>query len=188
MWKRVRDFLSLIADFLQVAGFLGWTPAALVGVIAVAGGWVTRVDIFWVIVATPVAVLATLAITQSFSPRLGTLPLSDGARVAYEQLRDPLWAEAAERMRVNGTPEGILDYLATTLTAEIDVYGRYPPSTKREKLDRRVVRSGSIEGGATYIELRDRHNTRIVDLIVRKADLRRAIKHMKDSTSEFSPE
>jgi hypothetical protein len=107
-------------------------------------------------------------------------------QLAPQQLRGTLWAEAAERLRVDGTPEGILDYLATGLTLEIPVFGRYPPSTKLERIEPRAVKAGSIEGGATFLELRDQHRTRIVDLTVRKADLRKAIKHMRESTSALS--
>jgi hypothetical protein len=103
MWKRLRDWLSLIADFLQLAGFLGWTPAAVVSLLAFVVGWITHVQTFWVIVATPVAFAASLALTHYFVPRLGTVTLKEGARIAYEQLRGTLWAEAAERLRVDGT-------------------------------------------------------------------------------------
>lgn len=153
---------------------------------AVIIGWMSDIPIFWVVIATPVAFAATLVLTQQLVPRIGMVSLAKGARIAYEQLRGTLWAEAASRLRVDGTPEGILDYLGTGLTAEIPVFGKYPPSTKLERIETRAVKTGTIEGGATYLELNDQHRTRIVDLTVRKSDLRKAIKHMRESTSAFS--
>ena len=186
MWKRLRDWLSVVADFLQVAGYFGWTPAAVVSLLAIIFGWLGQVAIFWIVIAPPIAFAATLVLTQRFAPRIGMISLSEGARVAYEQLRGTLWAEASERLRVNGTPEGILDYLATRLIAEIPVFGKYPPSTKLEKIEPRVLKSGSVEGGATFLELSDQHRTRIIELTVRRSELRNAIKHMRESTSAFS--
>ena len=115
MWKKVQHFLSLAADLLQIGGFFGLTPAALVTLACAIVGWVSEIPAFYLFVGIIGVFAASLYLTQELVVRIGAVPLSEGARIAYEQLRGTLWGEAAERLRVNSSPEGILDYMATEI-------------------------------------------------------------------------
>lgn len=186
MWKRAQHYLSVMADFLQIGGFLGLTLAILSTLLTSILGWMAQVPVFYFLVASVVVFAGVLYLARQLILRIGTISLAEGARIAYEQLRGTLWATAAERLRVDSTPEGILNYLATGLTIEIPVFGKYPPSTRLERIKTSDLKSGSIEGGATVLQLTDHHHTQITDLTVRKKDIRKAICHMKVSPKAFS--
>jgi hypothetical protein len=186
MWKRVQHILSLTADLLQIGGFFGLTPAAFVTLVCAIAGWASNIPVFYLVTGSILVFAASLYLTRELIVRIGAISLAEGARIAYEQLRGTLWASAAEKLRVNSTPEGILDYLGTGITLEIPVFGKYPPSTKFERVKLHELKSGSIEEGASVLQLRDQHRSQITDLTIRKADLRKAIHHMKESTKEYS--
>jgi hypothetical protein len=110
MWKKIQHFISLTADLLQIGGFFGLTSAVFVTLICAAAGWMSSIPSFYLIVGSIVVFAATLYLTRELIVRIGAISLAEGARIAYEQLRGTLWASAAERLRVDSTPEGILDY------------------------------------------------------------------------------
>ena len=89
-------------------------------------------------------------------------------------------------MRVDKTPEGILDYMATGLAPHVTVFGVYPPSTKQELVPAQEVKRGSFEKGATILKLRNKQESVVTNLRVRRRDLRKAIKHMRESTAAFA--
>jgi hypothetical protein len=182
MWKRIQNWLSIVADLLQISGFLGLTPATILSVVAVVAGW-GSVSIFWIVIATPVVFATTLFLTLQIAPRIGTLSLREGARRAYEELRGTLWATAAERLAVDKTPDGILDYLGTGISAEIPIFGKYPPSTRLERIKDFDLKAGSIARGATVLQLRDARRTEVVDLTIRKSDFRKAVKLMGEEAT-----
>jgi hypothetical protein len=186
MVKRPLTLLSLVSDLLQVGGFLGLTPAILLTAITAVVGWVSNVPAFYLVVGSLLAFSIAVFISRSFMIRVGTVPLASAAQQAYEQLRGTLWGAAAERMRVDATPEGILDYLATGLSLHTPIYGRYLPSQILEKIPNTDLRSGRLEQGATVLRLDDGRQLRVEGLVVRKRDLRAAIQHMRASTAEFS--
>lgn len=181
MLKRVQHVLSLTADFLQIGGFLGLTPAALIILLLAVGGWASNIPVVYLVVGSIVFFAVLHYLMRQLIVRIGTISLAEGARIAYEELRGTLWGSAAEKLSVNSTPEGILDYLGTGITLEIPVFGKYPPSTKLERVKRYELESGSIEGGASVLQLRDQRCSQITNLTIRKADLRKAIRHMQES-------
>ncbi len=184
MWKQIQHFISLTADLLQIGGFFGLTPAAIITLVCAVAGWGSSIPVFYLSVGSILVFAASLYLTQELIVRIGAISLAEGARVAYEQLRGTLWASAAERLRVDSTPEGILDYIATGITLEIPVFGKYPPSTKLERVKDRELKSGSIEGGASILQLRDQHHSLITELTIRKSDLRKVIRQMKKEGQE----
>jgi hypothetical protein len=186
MSKSIKDHLSLLADLLQVVSFIGLTPAICLALVSMVFGYLAQIPVFYLVVGTAIVFVSVVYLSSAFILRVGTISLADAARIAYEQLRGTLWADAAERMRANSTPEGILDYLATGLSLHIAVYGTYGPSSKSEKIPETDLRSGSIEQGATTLQLRDNRNIFVKALTVRKRELRVAIRHMKESTVEFN--
>ena len=181
MWKRIQHFLSLMAALLRIGGFFGLTPAILVTFVCAAFGWLSNIPTFYLIVCALVVFALMLYITRALIIRIGAISLGEGARRAYEELRGTLWGNAAERLRVNSSPNGILDYIATGITLDIPVFGKFSPSTKLERIPSRMLKSGSIEDGGKVLQLRDQHQSQIIDLTVNKRDLQKAIRHMKES-------
>jgi len=186
MWNRAKNWLSLVADFLQLVGFFGVSPATVVALAAAAAAWFGNIRPFYAIVGTVCVFGAALYLLRSLSLRIGSIGMSDAARSAYEELRGTLWAEAAHRLGVDATPDGILDYLATGLSTYIPVYGKYPPSTRLEKIPEAEVKRGNFAHGATVLELRDGRGRAVTELKVRRRDLWAAVKRMKDSTQQFN--
>jgi uncharacterized membrane protein len=109
MWKEAQHFLSLVADLLQIGGFFGFTPAALVTLACAIVGWASDSPAFYLFVGIVGVFAASLYLTQELVVRIGSVPLSEAARIAYEQLRGTLWGAAAERLRVDSSPEGSVE-------------------------------------------------------------------------------
>lgn len=178
MLKKIQNAISLTADLLQIGGFLGLTPAVILTLVATVAG-VGQVPFSYLFGGAIVVFAASVYLTRALIVRVGTISLADGSRIAYEKLRGTLWADAAERLRVDSTPEGILNYMATGISLEIPVFGKYPPSTMLERVKDLDLNSGSIQEGGRVFLLRDQHQSRIIDLVVRKSDLRKVIRQMK---------
>ena len=103
---------------------------------------------------------------QKFS--IGKVALSDAARISYEEARahDSIWAHAAERLGVDNSPDGILDYMAGYFAQDGQLYGMRKPSTRVEAIDRRQAMHGTFREGAKYLYLRDQSGTEFSDLRV----------------------
>lgn len=173
LWTAV---LFLIGTALQVGGFqskwLAYTCFILGGglllfslilSLSVPGGFLPKLDAWW-------------------SLRLGgTLALRDAARIAYEAARkkNTLWAEAAERLGVDNSPDGILDYVATYFGMHVPIIGRRPPSTVDETIDMRQFGKGTFEGGASRLEMHDGH-TVFTDLRVSANDVKCVVKKFSE--------
>jgi len=181
MWKSIQHFLSLTADLLQIGGFFGLTPAALFTIACAIVGWISDIPLFYLAAGTAVVFAASVYLTRELIVRIGAVSLNEGARIAYEQLRGTLWGAAAERLRVDPSPDGILDYMATGIANEVPIFGKFPPSTKLERISARLLSSGSIKGGARVLQSRHRKEPDFTDLTIRKSHLLKAIRQMKES-------
>jgi len=173
MWTAV---LFLIGTALQVGGFQstwlaymcfalsgGLLLFSLIHSLRVPGGFLPKWDAWW-------------------SLRLGgKLALPDAARIAYEAARKnkTLWAEAAERLGVDNTPAGILDYVATYFGMHVPIIGKRPPSTVDEMIDMKQAGKGTFEGGATRLEMNDGH-TVFTDLRVCAKDVKLVVKKLSE--------
>lgn len=111
--------------------------------------------------------------------------LAVAARIAYEEARahDTIWAHAAERLAVDKTPDGILDYVAGYIAGQAQLYGRRPPSTRLEPVAKLQAQSGKFYGGAKLLRLRDGVRTEFSDLHVSRKDLRAVRKQMRSAMS-----
>jgi hypothetical protein len=120
---------------------------------------------------------------------LGKVALPDAARIAYEEARahDSIWAHAAERLGVNNSPDGILDYMAGYFAQDGQLYGMRKPSTRVEAIDRRQAMHGTFREGAKYLYLRDQSRTAFSDLRVSKKDVRAVRKVMRESLKSTTP-
>lgn len=118
----------------------------------------------------------------------GKLPLPEAATIAYEEARasESIWADAAERLAVNKTPAGILDYFACYFAREVPLYGKRPPSRKLELIGDVQARQGTFSGGAKTLHLRDQGHTTFVDLMVSKKDLTRMVDAVKQGLKTTS--
>ncbi|MFJ1258780.1 hypothetical protein [Cupriavidus sp. CuC1] len=115
--------------------------------------------------------------------------LSDAARLAYEEARvnNTIWARAAERLAVNRTPGGILDYIAGYFACEVQLYGRRPPSQRLEAVDRFQAKHGTFRGGARNLYLRDQSKTEFSDLQVSRKDLKTVRELMRNALKADEP-
>ena len=111
----------------------------------------------------------------------GKLMLHDAARVAYEAARknDTLWAHAAEKMGVDKSPVGVLDYVATYFGMHVPIIGKRPPSTLDETIDMQKAGKGTFEGGARRLEMNDGH-TVFTDLRVKVKDVKLVVAKMSE--------
>jgi hypothetical protein len=109
--------------------------------------------------------------------------LPDAARIAYEEARahDSIWAHAAERLSVDNSPDGILDYMAAYYAQDGQLYGVRKPSTRVEAIDKRQAMHGTFREGAKYLYLRDQSRTEFSELRVSKNDVRAVRKVMRES-------
>jgi hypothetical protein len=105
------------------------------------------------------------------------------ARIAYEEARahDSVWAHAAERLAVDKSPEGILDYMAGYFAGDHQLYGRRVPSTRLEAIDQFQAKHRTFTEGAKILYLRDQGRTMFSDLQVVKKDLKTVRKVMRES-------
>src|ERR1700688_1906579 len=98
----------------------------LISFASTLGDWHSRLGELGCVVAAALllvyAFVAWLRLPQSYRWTWGALrnltfgarmALPDAARIAYEEARahDSVWAHAAERLAVDKSPEGILDYM-----------------------------------------------------------------------------
>jgi vacuolar-type H+-ATPase subunit I/STV1 len=185
MWVKIKSKLSLISDLLQIGGFLGFTPAIFVTTACTLIGLTKNISAYYLFFGAILIFAASAYLLREFNIRIGTISLTDASRQAYEELRGTLWGHAAEKLRVDHSPEGVLDYIGTGLTLEIPLFGKYPPSRRLEQVKLSDVKSGSIEGGASILQLRDQHKSKITDLTIRKSDLWKTIRKMKEAGKEF---
>lgn len=119
----------------------------------------------------------------------GRISLRKAAEILYSEARaqDSIWAEAAERMGIDKSPDGILSYIAQKITGGSEVYGRRPPSTHVEKLDTLQLKYASIEDGARELRLRDKSKSVFTDLEVSTKDLRRNLREIRGSLKSTTP-
>ena len=104
------------------------------------------------------------------------IQLNKAARIAYEEARasGSVWAHAAERLsgrgRIGpGSPDDILNYLATYIAGKVQIYGERPPSTRPEAIDRTRAPQGRFVGGAIELHFDD-DNSVFMNLKVSKKD------------------
>lgn len=119
----------------------------------------------------------------------GKIPLPDAARIAYEEARacDSIWAHAAERLAVDKSPDGILDYIACYFAGETQLYGKRKPSERLEKIDTFQAKQGTFTEGAKYLCLRAQAKTVFSDIRVATKDLRSVVRQMRESLKATTP-
>lgn len=174
----------------------------LVSLASTFGGWHSPPAEWGCLIATAVlviyALVAWLRLPQSYRWSQGAVrsltiggkvALSDAARIAYEEARahDSLWAHAAERLAVDKSSDGILDYMAGYFAGDHQLYGRRMPSTRLEAIDRFQANQGAFRGGANRLYLRDQAKTIFSDLQVAKKDLKTVRKVMRESLKPTTP-
>lgn len=88
----------------------------------------------------------------------GFITMKDAAVRFYGEARTSkfIMAQAAEEMSganiTNGSPDDILDYMATYMAKKIPIYGRKDPSQHREKISSESLKLYAFKGGATRLE------------------------------------
>ncbi len=112
----------------------------------------------------------------------GNIGLEKATQIAYEEARasDSIWAHAAERLSVDKTPNGILDYFATYFAGKVQLYGKRPPSERLEAIDKSQAKCGTFSGGAKILELRDQASTAFTALAVSKKEFKAMIEPVKE--------
>jgi len=171
MWTAV---LFLVGTGIQLAGF--------------QSRWLAYLCFFLSGALFAVSLIQSARVPGGFLPKWhawwalqlgGKLMLRDAARVAYEAARknDTLWAHAAERMGVDSSPEGVLDYVATYFGMHVPIIGKRPPSTLDETIDMQKAGRGTFEGGARRLEMND-GKTVFTDLRIKAKDVKLVVAKM----------
>ena len=114
------------------------------------------------------------------------IPLPDAARLVYEgaRKRNRLIAMQAERVSgvtdnggmTNGSPEDILDFMATYMGNKAQIYGTRPPSDRKELIAATEVARSHFESGALILK-NDRHV--YTSLETTKSDLSKILLHLE---------
>lgn len=181
MFKLVQKYLSVVGDLIQVASFFDISKASIITALTLIIGYNNN--------TSPLVILSIVTISFIlivFSTwRFGSVTLAEGARKAYEELRGTIWGVAAERLRIDSSPNGILDYMATALTLHARVYGMYPPSSRIELISSRDLKSGSILEGATILAINNQDRNEVINLRIKRSDLRKAIQNMKEGAKNI---
>ncbi|MHB1077405.1 hypothetical protein [Thiobacillus sp.] len=112
---------------MQIAGFFGISATVLTPIVTVIVGVLSDMSPAAIAGLAILSIALVLVLTWFIVFRIAMVSLQNGSRVAYEKLRGTVWSEAAERLRVDSSPNGILDYMATALTLHSPIYGKYPP-------------------------------------------------------------
>lgn len=125
----------------------------------------------------------------------GKIALEKAARIAYEEARasDSIWSYAAERMSgvsddgkiAPGSPENILNWLATHFAGKIQLFGERPPSSRLEAIDPIKAKQGQFVGGAKVLHLHDSAKTMFVNLKVSKKDFKAMVAAIKERIEKF---
>lgn len=115
------------------------------------------------------------------------IPLPEAARIFYEHSREKatLWARAAEQLsngKTRGSPEEILDWIATYIQGKIPIFGSRPPSERQELI---ADRHGQFESGALIYKTHDQTYTA---LAIRRHDLQKVISTTESMTAQVSPD
>lgn len=113
----------------------------------------------------------------------GRIALRDAAQIIYTEARaqDSMWADAAERMSLDKSPDGILCYVAEIIKQDTAFYGKRLPSTHVETLDPLQSQYGTVTEGARELRMRDNTQTVFVDLAIDTKDLRRALQEVRSN-------
>jgi len=117
----------------------------------------------------------------------GQVPLPVAARLAYEAARRErtVWADAAEKLSVDTSPEAVLDYVATYFGMHVPITGQRAPSTLDEVINPDTARKGSFEGGAQQLVMDD-NRTIYTQLRVSAGDVRTMTALLTDNVAEPS--
>jgi|GEM_PF-1763218 len=173
MWTAV---LFLTGTALQVGGFQSMWLAYMCFILS--GGLLLF------------SLIQSLRVPGGFLPKFdawrslllgGKLALHDASRIAYEAARKnkTLWAEAAERLGVDNSPAGILDYVSTYFGMHVPIIGKRAPSTVDETIDMKQAGEGTFGGGGTRLEMSDGH-TVFTDLRVSAKDVKFVVEKLSD--------
>lgn len=113
----------------------------------------------------------------------GRVPLRKAAEILYSEARaqDSVWADAAERMSLDRSPDGILCYIAEVIKQDTPIYGRRPPSTHVEQLDPLQLKYSIVTNGAREMHFRDKTKAVFASLEVDSKELRRALEEVRES-------
>jgi hypothetical protein len=116
--------------------------------------------------------------------RLRYVPLQDAARRVYEESRrsGALVSGAAERMSIDKSSDGILNYVATYLAQDTSIWGKRPPSRRLEQIGAVQTSRGSFASGGTALIMRDK--SAFTELCISRVDLHSALKAIREEAAE----
>ena len=119
----------------------------------------------------------------------GRISLRKAAEIIYTEARaqDSVWAHAAERMSLDKSPDGILDYIGAIMSQDTVFYGKRPPSTHVEPLQPIQLKYATVKGGAREVHMRDSTKAVFVDLELDTRELRRALREVRESLKTTTP-
>lgn len=173
----VPGWLERVWRWLEGLHTLVWLiPAFYMGGVAAIGVW-SEIPWFWVLVGTPISAAALMNVIVFIGKNAGTISLREGARIAFEELRENPWGYAAE-MTAKAL-DGRLDFMAMALTNYATIYGKRPPSQILEIIPKEEFRRGPMGGGGLVLMRSYSDQPQYTELAIKRRDLRRAIKRMR---------
>jgi hypothetical protein len=183
------------ALFLTVAAALLSAGLALTGVQSRYLGYACLTLFFLMAVSAVLQWLQLPDVYRRTAAALGSLnfgsriPLREAASIAYTEARfsGSVYADAAERMGTDKSPDGILDWIAHLIAKDADVWGKRPPSTKTEVISPKESNNGTFSDGATTLRLRDEGRSVFTDLQVARKDLRNVVRKVREGLKVDTP-
>jgi hypothetical protein len=110
------------------------------------------------------------------APNEKWISLTDASKIMYDELEGTVWRTMADK---EATPEARLNYLAAHLARNAPIEGRSPPSRTYKPIASGDFDAGIIKGGGKYFQREYESYLTFLDMRIKEADLREALKRMK---------
>lgn len=167
---------KLVAPLLGVTQE-GWLLAARIGLVLL-GLFVFLLVFAMPYLSRPEWVFAWRYALDSTSwlPFRRIIKVKEAARLFYEEMRLTMMGAYAEFGR---SGNATLDYFGKHLAEHAQLFGKHPPSMRREAISRLEAKNMQVQGGATELASIHNEEAKYIDLEIMARDFRRLLRKAK---------
>lgn len=163
--------LTKLKRLLEDAHLIHWL---ILGGIALIG-YLEGIPKFWILAALPIAAASGILVQKTWFEWVGWWTLPEASRRAYQALEGTEWVDVAT---AGTTPEQRLNRMAEKLSREAAIWGTREPGTPVE-ISGLIKGIGHMAGGGAALHMEGNDRPSYTSLKIRRAELRRALRHMK---------